>query len=109
MGKTYVGAVSHDNRAIEELAADPEFAIEYLKAAMAEADTDDGKVILLNALRQIAEAHGGVAKIAEQSGIPRESLYRSLSAKGNPTLSTLLSVLNTMGLQLTVIPHNNSA
>ena len=102
MTKTYASAVSHDQRTIEELAADPEFAVEYLKAAMAEADEKDGKEILLNALRQIAEAHGGMAKVAEASGIPRESLYRALSAKGNPTLSTLLAVLHAVGLKLSI-------
>jgi probable addiction module antidote protein len=54
------------------------------------------------ALRAIAEAYGGLAAVAAQAGISRESLYRSLSPKGNPTLKTLLAVLKAMGLRLSV-------
>jgi probable addiction module antidote protein len=40
--------------------------------------------------------------VAAQAGISRESLYRSLSPKGNPTLKTLVAVLKTLGLRLSV-------
>jgi probable addiction module antidote protein len=43
-----------------------------------------------------------VAKIAKAAGIERESLYRALSANGNPRLSTLAAVTKAMGLKLTV-------
>ena len=39
--------------------------------------------MLLIALRRIAEARGGIAKVAKAAGIERESLYRALSARGN--------------------------
>jgi probable addiction module antidote protein len=55
-------------------------------------------------LRAVAEAYGGVGAVAAQAGISRESLYRSLSPKGNPTLKTLIAVLNTVGLRLSVTP-----
>jgi len=42
--------------------------------------------------------------IAAQAGISRETLFRSLSPKGNPTLKTLLTVLNSMGMRLSVEP-----
>ena len=57
---------------------------------------------LLIALRHVAEARGGMAKIAKASGIERESLYRALSPRGNPRLSTLFAVTKAMGLTLTV-------
>jgi len=91
--------ISHEKAVIKELAEDPEFAAEYLKAALEE--TDEPKVLLI-ALRQLAEAKGGMAKIAKAAGIERESLYRALSARGNPRLSTLLAVIRAMGLSLTV-------
>jgi probable addiction module antidote protein len=91
--------VSHDEVMIEELRRDPEFAAEYLRAAME--DTDEPRVLLI-ALRHIAEARGGIAKIAKAAGIERESLYRALSLRGNPRLSTLLAVTKAMGLTLTV-------
>ena len=74
-------------------------AAEYLKAAME--DTEEPQVLLI-ALRQIAEARGGISKIAKAAGIERESLYRALSPRGNPRLSTLFAVTKAMGLTLTV-------
>lgn len=52
-------------------------------------------------LRHVAEAQG-MAKIAERVGIQRESLYRALSPKGNPTLRTLVAVLDAAGLRLAI-------
>jgi probable addiction module antidote protein len=92
-------SISHDKTLVRELRNDPGFAVEYLKAAME--DTDEPKVLLI-ALRQIAEASGGVAKIAKEAGIERESLYRALSSKGNPRFSTLAAVTKAIGLKLTV-------
>ena len=92
-------SVSHDAWMIERLRKSPSLAAEYLKAAME--DVDEPRV-LLSALRQIAEARGGMAKIAKKAGIKRESLYRALSKRGNPRLSTLFAVTKAMGLTVTV-------
>ncbi len=78
---------------------DPKFAAEYLRAALQ--DEDDPRVLLL-VLLQIAESRGGIAKVAKAAGIEREGLYRALSAKGNPRLSTLVAVTKAIGLKLTV-------
>jgi probable addiction module antidote protein len=91
--------ISHEKAIVKELADDPEFAAEYLKAALE--DTDEPKVLLI-ALRQLAEAKGGMAKVAKAAGIERESLYRALSTRGNPRLSTLIAIIRAMGLSLTV-------
>ena len=93
--------VSHDDKVIERLRNDPQFATEYLKAAMA--DTDDPRVLLI-ALRRIAEACGGLTQIARKAGVERESLHRALSSRGNPRLSTLSAVAKAVGLRLTVEP-----
>jgi len=93
-------SISHEDAMIRELRDDPEFAAEYLKAAMAE--TDEPKVLLI-ALRQIAKARG-VAKVARAAHIERESLYRALSPHGNPRLTTLMAVTKALGLTLTVEP-----
>jgi probable addiction module antidote protein len=45
-----------------------------------------------------------MAKIAKAAGVPRESLYRALSASGNPRLSTLHAILKAAGLKLAVQP-----
>ena len=44
--------------------------------------------------------------VATEAGISRESLYRALSPKGNPTLKTLVAVLKTLGLRLSVTPES---
>ena len=91
----------HDAAVVELLKADPDFANEYLAAALQEADQPGGQTALLAALRHVAEAQG-MAAVAERAGMPRESLYRALSPKGNPTIKTLLAVLGAAGLQLAV-------
>lgn len=94
-------SVSHDEVMVKKLRERPRFAAEYLKAAMEEADDPE---VLLIALRQVAEARGGLAKVAKAAGIERESLYRALSPKGNPRFSTLIGVMKAVGLKLTVEP-----
>jgi probable addiction module antidote protein len=92
-------SVSHDEVMVKKLRRNPQFAAEYLKAAMK--DTEELRALLV-ALRHVAEARGGVAKVAKAAGVERESLYRALSPRGNPRLSTLVAVTKAMGLTLTV-------
>lgn len=93
--------VSHDETVVDMLKADPDFADEYLAAALDEADLPGGHAALLAALRHIAQAQG-MSAVAERAGIPRESLYRALSDKGNPTVKTFLAVVRGAGLRLDV-------
>jgi probable addiction module antidote protein len=92
-------SISHDEAIVRRLQEHPEFASEYLKAALE--DADEPRVLLL-ALRHLADANGGVAKVAKLAGVQRESLYRALSPTGNPRLSTLVAVTKAIGLKLTV-------
>jgi probable addiction module antidote protein len=91
-------SVAHDDTVIRRLRKDPNFAAAYLKAALE--DEDDPRVLLI-ALRHLAQARG-IAKVAKAAGIERESLYRALSTRGNPRLSTLVAVTKAIGLKLTV-------
>lgn len=54
------------------------------------------------ALRTVADALGGMAALAEKTGLSRETLYRTLSEKGNPRLDTLGAILHAFGLRLSV-------
>jgi len=92
-------SVSHDEATLRELRENHEFAAEYLRAVL---EDDDEPGVLLIALRRVAQARGGIAKVAKAAGIERESLYRALSARGNPRLSTLVAVTKAVGLKLTV-------
>src|SRR3990167_3579411 len=101
-------SVSHTEETIKELRADRQFAVAYLKAALEELDDPNNRAAGLLALRDVAEAYGGLGMVAEQAGISREALYRSLSAKGNPTLKTLLAVLKSVGMRLSVEPDGHA-
>jgi probable addiction module antidote protein len=92
-------SIAHDKAIVDELRRDPELAAEYLKCALE--DSEEPQVLLV-VLRHVAEAQGGIAKIAKAAGVKRESLYRALSARGNPRLSTLTAVMKAVGLRLTV-------
>jgi probable addiction module antidote protein len=91
----------HDETMVELLRDDPAFADEYLAASLEAINEPGGQEALLMALRQVAQAQG-MERVAERAGLQRESLYRALSPKGNPTLKTLLAVLGAAGLRLAV-------
>lgn len=78
--------------------ADPATAAAYINAASAEEDPG----ALLQALRNVAEAHGGITKVAARAGLNRQQLYRTLSSNGNPELRSLTRILDATGLQLVV-------
>ena len=109
MSRKVVAAISHHEREVAELRADRELAVEYLKVAMESLDDPDDRAAGLLALRTIAEAYGGLGAVAAEAGISRESLYRALSAKGNPTLKTILAVLKAVGMRLSVEPEQRAA
>jgi len=93
-------ASSYDQWASRTLATDTDLAAEYFREVLEHSDTPEE---LLLGLRRIAEAQG-MSRVAEAAGLSRESLYRSLSASGNPRLSTLVAVLRVAGLKLSVRP-----
>jgi probable addiction module antidote protein len=72
--------------------------VAYLNAAL-----EDGEpAVLLEALRNVAMAKGGMAALARTAGVSRESLYRTLSRQGNPKIDTIMDLLRALGLKLTV-------
>ena len=79
------------------LLADPDEAAAYLNAAL---DDGDQEVFLL-ALRDVAEARG-MTNVARATRLNRESLYKMLSARGNPQLTSLSALLQSLGLRLTI-------
>jgi probable addiction module antidote protein len=67
----------------------------YLEAALAEGEP----ALVTAALGAIAKARG-MAQIAKATGLRRESLYKALSAEGNPEFSTILKVVKALGIRL---------
>ena len=88
--------VSYRDELIKDL-SDPAEAAAYLNAAL----EDGSQEIFLMALRDIAEAKG-MTKLSKKTKLNRESLYRMLSDKGNPQLSSLTTLLDSAGLRLAV-------
>lgn len=86
--------ISEHLRSLEEMAA-------YLEASIIESDGD--AAFVAKALGDIARAKG-MAALAHETGLGRESLYKALSAEGNPQLSTVLKVAKALGLQFSVKP-----
>jgi probable addiction module antidote protein len=75
--------------------SEPDQAAKYLTACY-----EEGPDVFLQGLRDVVEAQGGMARAARLAGLNRESLYRQLSRKGNPSLSSLNAVLTALGLRL---------
>ncbi len=89
---------AHDDAMAEAYREDPAFAVEVLNSILE--DGDQGELMIV--LRQMAKAFGGVQMVAEQAQLNPTQLYRTLSASGNPALSSLSAILKAMGLQLAV-------
>jgi probable addiction module antidote protein len=94
-------SVDYRDALIERLKTSEEEQYYYLKAAL-EDNWDEPQAFLL-ALKNIADARG-FSTFAEDAGLSRESLYRTLSENGNPKLDTLFKMLHSMGMKLTVEP-----
>lgn len=88
---------SHNEWLAQQL-QDADFAAAYLNAAA----EDDDPATYLSALRKVVDARGGMGSISEKADLSRETLYRTLSSRGNPTYRTLTSVLRAAGLKLLV-------
>jgi probable addiction module antidote protein len=88
--KTTSYDVSEHLRTPEEMAA-------YLDAWLDEAPEDAAGIA--RALGDIARAKG-MSQVAKDAGLSRESLYRALSAEGNPSFATVLKVANALGVRL---------
>lgn len=81
-------------QSVEDMAA-------YLEAALEDGDAS----VIAAVLGDIARSKG-MSKIAELTGLGRESLYKSLSEDGNPEFGTVLKVVDALGLKLTAKPSN---
>jgi probable addiction module antidote protein len=90
-------AVPRRNHLLGEL-ADPAFAAAYLNAAVREGDP----AAFLQALRNVVDASGGVAQVAQRTDLNRQAVYRMLSESGNPEFRSLQALLSATGLGLNV-------
>lgn len=94
----------NDEAGLHEDLQDSVEASAYLNAALQDGHQD----VFLMALRDVANAHG-LARLASESALNRENIYRILSKKGNPRLSSLRGLLDALGLKLSVEPKRAGA
>lgn len=89
---------SHDGATIESFRRDPKFAVAYINAVLKDGDHRE----LMSALRYATAAFGGMSSIAEKTNLNGTTLYRTLSAHGNPRLKNFTEVLRAMEMRLSV-------
>lgn len=82
---------------VQDYLKTPEQQAAYIEAALEEGDAP----FLAKALGEVARARG-MTQVAKDAGVTREALYRALSEKGDPRLSTLMGVMKALGMKLTV-------
>lgn len=66
---------------------------------------EGGTPLFLKAVGEVARARG-MSEIAASAGLTRASLYKSLGEAGNPALSTMERVIDSLGFRLSVVPKN---
>lgn len=94
---------SYQKDLIKEL-QDPTEAMAYLNAAL----MDEDSRIFLIALKNVLEAQGiSVSNVAKEAKLNRENLYRMLSKKGNPKLTSIIPVLHSIGFNLAIQPYRH--
>lgn len=82
-----------------EYLTEPEDQIDLIDEAIASGDPGE----IAHALGIVARARG-MSKIAQETGIHRQQLYKALSEAGNPTLETMLKVIKALGFTMKIEP-----
>lgn len=95
---------AHDEAMAELYRNDPGLAVEVINSILKDGDQAE----LLVILRHVAQALGGIQTVAERAHLNSTQLYRTLSVKGNPALSSLTAILRAMGMRLAVEPLETS-
>lgn len=88
----------HDEVIVSHLKENPEEAVEYLNASLIE---EDPRMFLM-ALRDVTKAFGGMKRVADQTGLNRESLYKSLSGKRYPRINNISALLGALGFAIEI-------
>ena len=92
----------YDDVRLEHYKKHPKELKGYLRVALEEYQKDGDEKAFLSALSFVARVHGGFSKLSRETGLNRENLYRALSPRSDPRLSTLMQVLSTLGFSLTI-------
>ena len=90
--------VNYEDLILDEL-KDLDFAAGYLTACL-----EEGENVFLLGIRNVAKAQGGMKALSDATNLNRESLYDMLSKSGNPLFSSVTTVLDKLGFELTLKP-----
>lgn len=88
---------------IEYFKKSPDKLKKYLKVALEEYQKDGDERAFLASLSVATKVYGGFGKLAKETGLNRENLYRALSERSAPRFSTVMQVLSTFGVSLKVV------
>ena len=92
----YTTTKDHDQFIVDQLKKDRRFLEAYLNEALSD-ENEDPRVVL-DMLRKVAEAEGGVRQLAQAADLNRQNLYKTLSAKkGNPEFFTINKIIHGLG------------
>jgi probable addiction module antidote protein len=83
---------------------DPQYAAGYLTAAF-----EEGEDVFMLAVRDVAQAQGGIAALSRATKLNRENLYAMLSRKGNPRLSSFAALLRQLGFEVSFKPKSKKS
>jgi probable addiction module antidote protein len=88
---------------------DPKQADFAVEVALEEFEQDNNMDALLDTLRLVAQAQGGLSALARKTSVSRQALHEALSANGNPRLRTFQNVLGSLGLRMSFKPMREGA
>lgn len=80
-----------------------------IKLALEEFEQDNDVDMLLDTLRLVAQAQGGLASLAHKTDVSRQALHEALSPHRNPRLRTFQNLLGSLGLRMSVKPVRTPA
>jgi probable addiction module antidote protein len=92
---------------IEKL-KDQEDASLYLTEALIDFEFDHDVESFLKALKDVTEAQGGIGELAKRTNLNRQNLYKLLSAKRQPKIETLGTILDGLGFRLSIVPKGDA-
>ncbi len=92
-----------DEAQLEHYKKHPHELKSYIQVALEEYQKDGNEKAFLSALSVAARVHGGFSRLSRETGLNRENLYRALSERSDPRLSTIVQVLNTLKFSLRLV------
>jgi len=97
-----INKLGFDSWVVENLKDNPKLVKEYLKEAIKSFDKDHNIEALLDSLKDVAKAKGWTS-LEKETGISRQSLYKTFSKSGNPRIKTFMTILDCLGLNLKLV------